>query len=326
MRAAFYTRHGSSEVLTVGEQPTPQPACGEVRVRVRASGVNPSDWKSRKGGPGRKLAGPLVIPHCDGAGDIDAVGEGVPAGRIGERVWMWNAQWQRPFGTAAEYVCLPSAQAAPLPDVVSYEEGACLGVPALTAMQAVRLADAGPGKTLLVAGGAGSVGHYAIQMAMARGARVIASVSSETKAAHARDAGAHAVVNYRAPDFSEQVKAANGGDSVDAVLEVNLTANAAAYPGAVKPHGRAIVYGITGAEATLPALWALQNGIAFQFFLIYDIPAADRAAGLAELDALLRAGRLKHSVAMQLPLAEIARAHDLVERGEVMGHVVLSIP
>ena len=168
MRAAFYTEHGSArEVLEVGERPTPEPGPGEVRVRLRTSGVNPSDWKSRRGGGGRTLAAPLVIPHSDGAGDIDAVGAGVGSSRIGERVWIWNGQWKRPFGTAAQYIALPSAQAVALPENVDYESGACLGIPALTALQAVRLAQVQRESVVLVSGGAGAVGHYAVQFAKA---------------------------------------------------------------------------------------------------------------------------------------------------------------
>ena len=326
MRAAYYTRQGPApEVFTVGEQPTPHPGPGEVRVRLRWSGVNPSDWKTRKGGGGRQLMAPLIIPHSDGAGVIDAVGDGVAASRIGECVWIWNGQWKRPFGTAAQWIALPSAQAVKLPDGVDEEAGACLGIPAFTAMQAVRLAAPHPGSTVLVAGGAGSVGHYAIQMAKARGATVIASASTPAKAQHARDAGADHVFDYRAGDFATQVRTATSGAGVDAVIEVNLTANAALYPGVLNAHGQVIIYGITGAEATLPALWLMQGSIALKFFMIYDIPPADRAAALAELDALLRTQRLRHTVAQRLPLADIAQAHDIVERGEVMGHVLLDL-
>lgn len=326
MRAAYYTQQGSApEVFTVGEQPTPQPGPGEVRVRLRWSGVNPSDWKTRKGGGGRNLMAPLIIPHSDGAGVIDAVGDGVATSRIGERVWIWNGQWKRPFGTAAQWIAVPSAQAVKLPDDVDEEVGACLGIPAFTAMHAVRLAAPYPSTTVLVAGGAGSVGHYAIQMAKARGATVIASASSPTKAQHALAAGADHVFDYRATDFAGQVRAATGGAGVDAIIEVNLTSNAALYPGILKAHGRIVIYGITGAEATLPALWLMQNSIALKFFMIYDIPLADREAALAEMDSLLRTQRLRHTVALRLPLARIAEAHDIVERGEVMGHVLLDI-
>jgi len=326
MQAAFYQRQGpASEVFTVGEQPEPRPGPGEVRVRLRTSGVNPSDWKTRKGGGNRQLVAPLVIPHSDGAGDIDAVGEGVPASRIGERVWIWNGQWKRPFGTAAQFIALPAAQAVPMPATLGYAEGACLGIPALTAMQAVRLAQVSPGMRVLVAGGAGGVGHYAVQMAKARGATVLTTVSSEAKAAHARAAGADHVIDYRREDVGARIKALNDGQGVDAVIEVDLCANAALYPAILKAHGTVVVYGISSNETKLPSLWLMQNSIALRFFMVYDLSQQDREAGLAELDALVRADRLRHTIGLRLPLAEAARAHELLEQGSVVGGVVLDI-
>ena len=325
MRAAYYTQQGPArEVLKLGEQPTPEAGSGEVRVKLRASGVNPSDWKVRRGGFGRGLSAPLIIPHSDGAGDIDAMGPGV-AGRVGERVWIWNGQWKRAHGTAAEYIVVPSAQAVHLPDRADYAEGACLGIPALTAIQAVRLAGIGPGATLLVAGGAGSVAHYAIQLAKLHGARVLTTVSGEAKAAHARKAGADEIINYRSENVGERVKALTGGSGVDAVIEMDLTGNAASYPAILRPHGTVVIYGMSAGEATVPSMWLMQNSIILRFFLVYELQEADRAAGLAELTALLEAGKLSHTIAQRLPLAEIAEAHDMVERGDVIGNVVLDI-
>src|SRR5918993_3703342 len=181
MRAAWYERTGPAhEVLQVGEMPDPEPGPGEIRVRIHASGVNPSDWKTRSGS--RPMAGPRVIPYSDGAGVIDRVGPSVPEGRLGERVWVWNAQWKRPFGTAAEFTVLPAEQAVRLPETTSFDEGACLGIPALTAHRAVTIDGPVEGQTVLVAGGAGAVGHYAIQFARLLGAAtVIATVSSPEK-------------------------------------------------------------------------------------------------------------------------------------------------
>ncbi|RYY82923.1 MAG: NADPH:quinone reductase, partial [Comamonadaceae bacterium] len=247
MQAAFYTRHGlAADVLTVGEQPMPEPGPGEVRVRIRASGANPSDWKSRKGGPGRVMVAPLVIPHSDGAGDIDAVGEGVPDSRIGERVWIWNGQWKRALGTAAAFIALPAEQAVPLPEGVSYEEGACLGIPAFTAWQAVELAQLDAGSTVLVQAGAGSVGHYAVQLAKMRGATVLTTVSGDAKAAHARAAGADHVIDRKRDDIGARVAEITGGKGVDCVIEMDLAGNAAQYPRVLRPHGRVVVYGTTG--------------------------------------------------------------------------------
>ena len=328
MQAAFYSRQGpAAEVLVIGEQPTPRPGAGEVRVRLRTSGVNPSDFKTRKGGPGRPpLAWPLVIPHSDGAGVIDAVGDGVPASRVGERVWLWNGQWNRPFGTAAEYIAVPSALAVRMPDNLGDAEAACLGIPAFTALQAVRLANLQPGSSVLVAGGAGSVGHYAIQFAKRRGATVLTTVSSEQKAAHARRAGADHVILYRSEDVGARVKELTGGRGVDAVIEMDLSANGKLYPACLRPAATVVVYGMGQTESTLPTWWFMRNRLTLEFVFVYEMDEADRVACLRELEPLLREGALQHTVALRLPLAEVARAHDLVEQGQVLGNLVLDIP
>jgi NADPH2:quinone reductase len=267
---------------------------------------------------------PLIIPHSDGAGDIDAVGAGVPD-RVGERVWVWNGQWKRPFGTAAEYIVLPAAQAVHLPDNIDYAVGACLGIPALTAIQATRLAKPDPDSTLLIAGGAGSVGHYAIQLAKLRGARVITTISNDAKAAHAHAAGADEVINYRTEDVGERVRTLTSGRGVDAVIEVDLSRNARFYPAALRPHATVVIYGMSANESTLPSLWLMQNNVTLRFFLVYELSAADRAAGIAEVNDLLKQGRLVHTIAQRLPLESIAEAHDIVERGDVTGNVVLDV-
>jgi NADPH2:quinone reductase len=325
MRAAFYTKQGPArEVLQVGEQPTPKPGPGEVRVRLRASGVNPSDWKVRRGGFGRGLLAPLIIPHSDGAGEIDAAGPDV-AGRVGQRVWIWNGQWQRPHGTAADYIVVPAALAVPLPATTDYAEGACLGIPALTALQAVRLANLKAGMTVLVAGGAGAVGHYAIQMAKLRGARVISTVSNDIKAAHARAAGADEVVNYRVENVGERIQTLTGQQGVDAIIEMDLSNNVKFYPAVLRRHATVVIYGMAANETTLPSLWLMGNSITLRFFLIYDIAEDDRRATIAELSGLLEGRRLVHTIGRRLPLEEIVRAHELVEAGEVMGNIVLNI-
>jgi NADPH2:quinone reductase len=254
------------------------------------------------------------------------VGEGVPASRIGERVWIWNGQWKRPFGTAAQYIALPSFQAVALPAHLGYPEGACLGIPALTAMHAVRIAEANDGMNILVVGGAGAVAHYAIQMAKARGATVLTTVSTAAKEEHARDAGADHVINYRTEDVGSRVKALTGGAGVDAVIEMDVSANAAAYPQILKPRANVIVYGMSKSEATLPSLWLMQNSITLRFFLIYEITQEQREAALGELTGLLREDTLKHSIGLRLPLREAASAHDRIEQGSVTGNVVLDIP
>src|SRR5262249_52294253 len=301
MQAAFYTEQGpAAAVLKLGEQPMPQPGPGEGRVRLKVSGVNPSDWKTRRGGFGRALAFPLIIPHSDGAGDIDAVGEGVSQSRIGERVWIWNGQWKRASGPAAEYIALPSAQAVTLPDATGYAEAAGFGIPALTAIQAVRLAEAGPGMTVLVHGGAGAVGHYAVQFAKRRGANVLATISGEPKAKLSLEAGADATINYRAENVGERVKALNGGAGVDAGIDQDLAAHAKLLPAILKPFGTVVIYGTGAAEAAIPAQWLMQNSARFRFFIIYEISAADRAGCIGELDAALRSGGLVHNIGLRL--------------------------
>lgn len=327
MSAASYSRNGAAaEVLTVGTRDVPLPGAGEVLVRLHASGVNPSDWKVRKGGFGRQLAHSLVIPHSDGAGVVVQVGVGVARTRIGERVWVWNGQWNRPFGTAAQYIALPSEQVVPMSDSLTFEQAACLGIPASTAIQAVRLAMIESGMRVLVTGGAGSVGHYAIQLAKLRGASVITTVSSDEKARHALEAGADHVINYRSEDVGERIRAVTNGQGVDRVIEVDFTANAATYPACVAPHAKVVIYGMGQQQATLPTFWFMRNQVKLEFIFIYDITEADRAAGLRDLCTLLDSARLRHTVAAVLPLAEIARAHDLVEQGGVIGNVVLAIP
>ena len=327
MKAAFYTQQGpAAEVLQVGEQPEPKPAAGEVRVRLATSGVNPSDWKVRKGGFGRALAWPLVIPHSDGAGIIDAVGAGVPRERIGEKVWTWNAQWNRPFGTAAQYIALPSEQAVRYGDAIGAAEAACVRIPVFTAWQAVHRARLAAGATVRGSGGAGSVANYAIQFAKRKGATVLTTVSSDEKAEHARQAGADHVVRYRDEDVGARVQALTQGRGVDAVIEMDFTANARLYPACVRSGATIVVYGMGAQEANLPAFWFMRNRVRIDFLYVYEMDADERALGLREIGELLEKGALRHTVALRLPLAEIARAHDLVEQGRVLGHVVLDIP
>jgi NADPH2:quinone reductase len=325
MRAAYYEKNGpATDVLHVGEVETPKPGQGEVRVKLATSGVNPSDVKSREGRT-RKIAYPRVIPHSDGAGTIDLVGEGVPATRVGERVWVWNGQWKRPFGTAADYVTLAHHQAVPLPAQISFEIGACLGIPAMTAFHAVTLAEAWAGATLLVSGGAGAVANYAIQFAKARGAVVITTVSSDEKAKRARAAGADHTIDYKREDVAARVKDLTDGAGVDAVIELDLAANAKLLPGVLRPKGSVIVYGTGAAEASIPAQWMLVTGIVIKFMLVYDLTMDEHQAAIAEITRMLAANSLVHSIAATFPLDKIVEAHQAVESGEAIGNVVLRI-
>ena len=324
MYATYYERNGSArEVLRFGEIDTPAPGEGEVRVRLRASGVNPSDVKARQGTI-RKIAFPRVVPQSDGAGVVDAVGEGVPSSRIGERVWTWNGQWKRPFGTGAQYVVLPAFQAVPLPDPISFEIGACLGIPALTARHAIALSGIGQRSHVLISGGAGAVSHYAIQFAKLRGATVITTVSSDLKAKLVREAGADHVIDYKRESVGERVAQTTGRSGVDSIIEMDLTANAKLIPAVIRQHGNVIVYG-TGAEANIPAGLCLINGITFKFFLIYEIAKGERDAAIHEITDLLTQGRLVHNVATTFALEDSVAAHEAVESGKISGNVVLKI-
>ena len=324
MRAAYYETNGSArDVLHVGEVATPQAGPGEVRVKLAASGVNPSDVKARQGAT-RKIAWPRVIPHSDGAGVIDQVGDGVPKSRIGERVWVWNGQWKRAFGTAAEYIALPAAQAVNLPDNVTFEAGACLGIPAMTAYHAIALSHADKGATLLVAGGAGAVSQYAIQFAKAAGATVIATVSSDEKAKAARAAGADHTIDYKRENVGERVMAITAKRGVDAVIEMDLAANAKLLPSVLRPKGSVIVYGTTP-EAMLPAAFCLTNTIRLQFFLVYELDSAERDRTVAAINRALAAGTLSHRVAQPtFALTDSVAAHEAVERGTI-GNVVVTM-
>lgn len=325
MKVAWYQRNGEArEVLHLDEWPDPQPAAGEVRVRLATSGVNPSDVKGRRG---RTPAWPRIVPHSDGAGVIDAVGPGVPASRVGERVWVWNGQWQRPFGTAAEAIVLPAAQAVLLPDAVSFEAGACFGIPALTALQALRIAGDVAGRDVLVTGAGNAVGHYVTQLATRKGARVIATAGHPLRQAHAWSAGAQEVLDYKHGGVAEQIRALTKGQGVDVIIDMDLFGTAALLSrGALKPHGHLVCYGSNQPlEVPLDFRSLLWGSLNLGFFLVYDLLPRDREATIAELDALLRAGCLQHAIGARFPLAQIADAHEAVEKGSVVGNVVLTI-
>jgi NADPH2:quinone reductase len=328
MRAAFYERTGPArEVLQLSDVATPEPGPGEVRVRLSTSGVNPSDVKSRAGLRSKELAFPRIVPHSDGAGTIDRVGDGVPAARVGERVWVWNAAWKRAFGTAAQYVVLPAPQAVTLPAAVPFDVGACLGIPALTALHAVRMDGGVEGKSVLVTGGAGAVGHYAVQMAKLCGAsRVLASVSSDEKAMAALQVGADAVIDYRSEDVASRVRGLTGGQGVDRVIEVDFAANVNASLAVVRPEGDIVVYGSSRPEIPVPFFPAIVRNVRLRFFIVYNLAPADRAAAVELLTGWLRSGSLQHAVAVRLPLDSIAEAHEWVEAGRAVGNVVLQIP
>jgi NADPH2:quinone reductase len=295
-----------------------------VRVKLAWSGVNPSDVKTRGGL--RPLAFERIIPHSDGSGVIDLVGEGVSASRLGEHVWTWNAQWGRADGTAAEYVVLPSQQAVKLLDGVSLEAGACLGVPALTAYHAVTMDGGVAEKNVLVAGGAGAVGHYAVQIAKARGAGVvIATVSSAEKAALARAAGADIVINYRTEDLVERAHEASGGYGIDRIIEVDLAANLASDLDLLAPEGDIVAYGTGASPIPLSFFPLIVKNVRLRFFIVYNLTERDRARAIAGLNELMAGGRLTHNIAARVPLSDIVEAHEIVEKGAVAGKTIVQI-
>ena len=324
MRAVWYEVTGTAEsVLRYGELDDPQPGPGEVRVRVRASGVNPSDVKSRSG-----LRAPIpfarVIPHSDGAGEIDAVGAGVDAARLNQRVWLWNAAWQRADGTCADYVCLPSEQAVVLPQNTDWEAGACLGIPASTAAHAVFADGDVTGQTVLVTGGAGAVGHYAIQLARWGGARVIATVSGDEKAEIAQAAGAHAVINYRTGETAAAIIDAAGGARVDRIVEVEFGGNLAVSQPVLAPGGVIAAYGSMADPAPqLPFYPLMFNHTTLRMLLVYRLTAAERTAVISRLTRALEAGALHHAIGARFALKDTARAHEAVESGNLIGNAVI---
>jgi NADPH:quinone reductase len=325
VKAVWYERLGPArEVLQAGELDDPQPGQGEVRVRLAVSGVNPIDVKRRLGGRGGMTAS-RIVPHFDGAGHVDAVGPGVDQRRIGERVWVYKAQWQRDFGTAAELVVVPNECAVPLPEIVSFAEGACLGIPALTAYPCVYADGDVTGQTVLVTGGAGAVGRYAIQFAKLGGAQVIATVSSAEKAELARSAGADHVVNYRDEDVAKRVSELTAGRGVDRIVEVEFGGNLATSLAVLKPGGVIAAYASQAVpEPVVPFYALMYQSVVVRHVLTFQIaPELERQA-VANITEWLRQGKLSHHLGATFSLQETAAAHEAVEGGAV-GKVLVEI-
>ena len=325
MKAVWYERQGPAhEVLIYGEQTTPTPAAGEVRVRLHASAVNPAD-ANRRAGRGYAMEFPLIIPNSDGAGVIDAVGTGVDEARIGERVWLYFGQRGRALGTAGEHICLDAALTLPLPAHVSFAEGACLGIPAMTAHNAV-LGD-GPvaGLAVLVTGGAGAVGHYAVQIAKWAGARVIATVSSPAKAAHAARAGADVVIDYSRGDTAERVLAASDGRGVDRIVDVDAGGNMAQWLRAAAPGAVCVAYA-TGrvAEPALPIGQLLRKCLTLRGIYIPGLTPAQRRAAQHGVQRFIgEVATAIHTVDSVHALARTAEAHEKVESKTKLGTVIV---
>ena len=327
MKAVWYERVGpAAEVLRHGELPDPEPGPGEVRVRLSASGVNPSDAKTRAGVSKRPTMFPRIVPQSDGAGTIDRVGDGVRESRIGERVWVYNAQWERPFGTAAELVALSAELAVPLPKNIGFAEGACLGIPVMTAHRCLLGDGDVAGKTVLVTGGAGVVGHYAIQLAKWRGANVIATVSSEAKATHARAAGADLAIDYKREAVADRVLEATGGRGVDRIVEVDLGANMPVTVRVLAPGGTVSAYASMGSrEPALPVYPMMMRNARIDMVLVYTMSEEHKRRATSDITEWLASGRCEFAIAARYSLDRLADAHDVVERGDKIGHVVVDL-
>ncbi len=327
MKAAWFETFGpAQDVIQIGTQPTPEPLPGEVLVRLHTSGVNPSDTKKRAGAFANLLDGGLIIPHSDGAGIIIAVGENVDPGRVGDRVFVYQAQFGRRLGTAAEYVAVDSARAPALPAEASFEEGACIGIPIMTAHRCVFADGDVSGQTILVTGGAGRVGYYAIQWALQAGARVIATASNPADQALCRGLGATAVVNHREAGWGEAVAGVAGG-KVDRVIDVEFGANLPEVLNCIRTGGTIATYSSTVVpEPTLPFRDMMFMDLTIRMVIVYSMPESAKQQAIEDTCNALRAGLFKHRIAHTVSLAETARAHELIEAGGFGGCVIVKIP
>ena len=329
MRAAYYERKGpASKVLVLGELPDPQPGPGEVRVKLQFSGINPTDTKLRGGWDGNvEMPFARVIPHQDGAGVVDAVGPGVPQSRLGERVWVYEAQRGRAFGTAAEYVAIPSENAVALPEGASFETGACLGIAGMTAHRCLFQDGGIQGKTVLVAGGAGAVGHAAIQLAKLGGARVASTVSRPEQEKVAREAGADLVVNRKTEDAAAKIKAFTRGLGLDRVVEVAFEANFELDRAVLKANGVISTYSSGPPESAprIPFTAVMRQGISVHFILVYVMPREAHWVAARDLNAAIEAGRYRPQVARIFKLDETAKAHEAQESGGTVGKLLIGV-
>lgn len=327
MRAAWFESFGAAtDVLQVGELETPVAEPGEVLVRMHTSGVNPSDVKKRAGSFPKLLDEGLVIPNSDGAGIIEAVGDGVDKSRIGERVWLYQAQFARRFGTAAEYLAIDASRAVNLPETTSFEVGACLGIPAMTAHRAVFADGDVAGRTILITGGAGRVGYYAVQWASQAGATVIATASNAADKAACEDAGAEHVINHRDGDVVAAIMAATGGEPIDRVVDVEFGANLPVSVEVLKVGGVIATYSSTqDPEPKLPFFQMMYKDLTIRTIIVYAMPELAKQQAIADIDKALVADTLRHRIAETMPLAEIAKANEVIEQGSIRGAVVLTL-
>lgn len=326
MKASWYEKNGPArDVLQVGTMDTPSPGPGEVRVRMQWAGVNPSDVKRRAGWNNQRIPFPRVIPQMDGSGVIDQVGDGVDPGRVGERVWLHSTGWKRPFGTAAEYAVTPQHRAVRLPASVDLRVAASFGVPALTAHRAVFGEGPVKGRTVLVTGGAGAVGFYAIQLARWGGARVLATASGGSKSEEAARAGAEVVIDYRREDVAARVLELTGGAGVDHVVDVDFGANLPTTLRLIAPHGSIATYASMGQpHPAIPFYEMMNRNLRLLWVFVYELPTPVLAHAGAEIEAWLSTGTVKNPQLHEFALEEVAAAHEAVEAG-TLGKVVVRI-
>ncbi|MBN8233769.1 NADPH:quinone reductase [Halobacillus kuroshimensis] len=327
MKAAWFEAFGApEEVLQTGEYTAPEPGHGEVLIRMKTSGVNPSDTKKRQGSFQNLLDGGPVIPNSDGAGVIEAVGPGVSHARIGERVWVYQAQFQRQHGTAAEYCAVESRRAVKLPEEVSFETGACLGIPVMTAHRSVFADGPVEGEVLFITGGAGRVGYYAIQWAKLAGAVVITTASNEESSHYCREAGADFVVNHKSDDMVEQVLDFTGGRKVDRVIDVEFGANLESVLDIIRVGGVIATYSSTVVpEPVLPFKRMMFMNLTIRMIIVYDMPEEAKQEAIEDIDEALRSNLLLHRIDKIYPLEDIAEANALIDRGEGYGCVIVNI-
>ena len=323
MKAVWYEQNGDANILQYGDMPYTNPVTGEVRVRIATSDVNPSDWKRRQGLT-NQIDFPKVIPNQDGAGVINAVGPGVSKSRIGERVWLFESQFKRPFGTGAEYTTIPSGHAIRMSDSTDFTTGAGLGVPAMTAHRCVFSDGPVAGKTVLVTGGAGAVGHYAIQLAKLGGATVISTISSDEKAQIALAAGADHTINYRYGNTAEQIFNLTNGIGVDHIAEVDMAANFSVSQQVLKSAGILAVYSAGHTQIPTVPLKFNATNITVRFVLVYDMPEYAKDAAVSDISSWLEQGKLMSFSGPHFPLPQLKDAHLAVEDGTT-GKVIVDV-
>jgi NADPH2:quinone reductase len=330
MQAVWYEQKGEAQaVFKYGEMEIPKVGAGQVRVRVHASGVNPSDIKARSGWSGdMTMPYPRIIPHQDGAGIIDEIGADVPASRLGERVWLYESQREQAFGTAAEYVVVPSHKAVYLPDKIDFPEAACLGVAAMTAHRCMFADGAVKGQTILVTGGAGAVGYYAIQWAKWNGAKVITTISRPGQEKLVRSVGADEIVYYRTENVIERIQSITSQKrGIDRIVDVDLSANLDLAATVLKPNCSVNTYniGLPTNRPAIPAQTFLVNGTVLRFVLVYVMPDAAKQQAIRDITTALEEGALHHNIAKRFLLSEVAAAHEAQDSGKMMGKAIMEI-